>query len=1231
MTFKLIQWNCRGYYQHIERIQQIIAEIQPNILCIQETNFRPNHIPNLRLYESYNNNRNPIIRASGGVSTFISKKLHSEHLSINTTLEAVAVNVWCPSKITICNIYIPPDHDLHKNEITSILNQLPQPYIIVGDFNAHSKTWGSEKTFGKGKIIDEILTSSNATLLNTGKSTYLCPATGNLSNIDLSFSDPKTSPNLEWDVLESLYDSDHFPILITSQNKDEEVPFSHERWKLKSADWESYSTKIHEDIQSLQHTEDIDIMYSNFTKIIIDAAQLYVGSSSIKNNSKCIPWWTPACFTATKNSKKALNKYRKHKTEENYIHFKHMKAIARKTLKEAKRESWRAYVSSITQNTPATELWQKIKAMTGRRTESHIGAITNSSNEITTKNIEIADIIAKTISDRSSSQNYDEDFINNKNNSEEINSFFENYDKDNPINISITREELLHSISTTRQSAPGPDNIPFAFIQNLPPSAIDQLVDLYNHIWTKQSYPSIWRHAIVIPIHKQNLTKTDPSAYRPISLTCTMCKIFEKIVNKRLLWFLNKHQHINKYQMGFRQQYSTMDNLVHLQTEILDAFASKQELIAVFLDIKSAFDTTWRPGIMQKLKQWNIHGNMYAFIYNFLSKRTFRVRVNGILSEIHTLENGVPQGSVLSSTLFIIAINDIFSGISQPVSCTLYADDVVMYCRGKEQNTTCDILQAAISQLEHWSNNSGFNFSPSKTKVVRFTRKNNSPIPNTLKMKGSNLQVVQQYKYLGVIFDERLNWKQHIEHLKAGCMKRLNLLKSLSNFNWGAQEESILKVYRALIRSKLDYGCIIYSTANKNTLRSLNVIQNSAIRIAMGAFKSSPTECLHREAGEFPLWLRRKYLALNYAARISACPQNPLYHVINRNTYEHLYSLNPKTPLPLPQSIKPMTSSINFYNTIPISHPLSPPWTKHIPNIDTSLSTYKKTEHSKMYLLTKFHQAISNHSPDSIIYTDASKDRNGTGCAVVCDDTVKKYHLSSDCSIFSAELYAVLQAFKLASISPNNNITICTDSLSSILAINTLYSSNPLVNMIHGISTANNNQGKNIILMWVPSHIGIIGNEKADEAAKQAILDRTEVVNLQLHYDLTARFKKQILDLWQQHWATLKTKIHEVETTIKFTKLPSISRRSQIILRRLRIGHTRLTHGHLMKSENAPICQVCNTPITVKHLLLTCPQYQKQRTKHNLDSTLSEILQLKCDKACKLMNFLRDTNTYHCI
>ena len=152
-------------------------------------------------------------------------------------------------------------------------------------------------------------------------------------------------------------------------------------------------------------------------------------------------------------------------------------------------------------------------------------------------------------------------------------------------------------------------------------------------------------------------------------------------------------------------------------------------LAAVFFDIEKAYDTAWRRGILNTLKEWGIEGNMLAFVQNFLTNRSFFVRVGTAMSSRCVLENGVPQGSVLSVTLFAVAINNIVQCVHTPVSCSLYVDDFAIYVASRSLATAERLLQNTIGRLEAWSKRSGFGFSPTKTKCILFSRRRENPIP----------------------------------------------------------------------------------------------------------------------------------------------------------------------------------------------------------------------------------------------------------------------------------------------------------------------------------------------------------------------------------------------------------------------------------------------------------------------------------------------------------------------
>ena len=233
-------------------------------------------------------------------------------------------------------------------------------------------------------------------------------------------------------------------------------------------------------------------------------------------------------------------------------------------------------------------------------------------------------------------------------------------------------------------------------------------------------------------------------------------------------------------------------------------------------------------------------------------------------------EEGVPQGSILSVALFSVAINKIVNNIHSPVNCSLFVDDLAIYCSSYDAVTACRYLQKAIDDINKWAEENGFKFSPQKTIAVRFTRSRRFEVIPTLKLKGNILPYEDKVKFLGVIFDKGLTWGPRIKMLKENVKKSLNILKVVSSFDWGADRKSLLRLYNSLCKSKIDYACQIYSSASKSNLKELDVVHNLGLRICTGAFRTSPVESIYIDANDVPLELRREELGLRYITRIKS-------------------------------------------------------------------------------------------------------------------------------------------------------------------------------------------------------------------------------------------------------------------------------------------------------------------------------------------------------------------------
>ena len=217
--------------------------------------------------------------------------------------------------------------------------------------------------------------------------------------------------------------------------------------------------------------------------------------------------------------------------------------------------------------------------------------------------------------------------------------------------------------------------------------------------------------------------------------------------------------------------------------------------------MEKAYDTTWRYGILKDLYNFGLKGRLPNFIKSFLEDRTIQVRVGSTLSDLCDHEKGVPQGAILSTTLFV-KLNDIINCLDYKTDGSLYVDDFCICFRSKNMRTIERHLQQCLNRIEEWATRNGFKFSKPKTQCFHFCQQRKIHNDPTLYIYGSQIPVVAESKFLGVILDRKLSFIPNIIYVKAKCLKALNLLKVLSHTSWGA-DRTILHLYRSLIRSNL--------------------------------------------------------------------------------------------------------------------------------------------------------------------------------------------------------------------------------------------------------------------------------------------------------------------------------------------------------------------------------------------------------------------------------------------
>ena len=252
------------------------------------------------------------------------------------------------------------------------------------------------------------------------------------------------------------------------------------------------------------------------------------------------------------------------------------------------------------------------------------------------------------------------------------------------------------------------------------------------------------------------------------------------------------------------------------------------------------------------------------FVANFLSDRRIRVRISSTLSDLQREPEGIPQGSALSCTCLMLAMNSITDSLPEYINTTVYVDDFCICTSGQLQRAVERRLQIALGRLSTWSNRTGFTFSTTKTFSMHICRLHRCPrLAHKFTVNSTPIRYVDMIKFLGVTIDGRLNWNEHISNLKRSCVKLLNILRCISHKRWGADRATLIRLYMRLVTPKLDYGGEVYSSALASVLDRITPVHNAATKTAVGALRSSPLLSLYAESGVKPLSTYREVKVLN--------------------------------------------------------------------------------------------------------------------------------------------------------------------------------------------------------------------------------------------------------------------------------------------------------------------------------------------------------------------------------
>ena len=751
----------------------------------------------------------------------------------------------------LANVYLPPASSCPSGYVPD-LTRLPDSLgssrrnLIAGDFNAHHPSWlYSQGQDARGCLLLDQL-EGQVVLNDPSLPTRLPFTTGNLpSSPDISFSSSSFGLGARWAVHHEL-SSDHLPIVA-------EVPIStpipanppRSFLNIRKANWPAFTAQLERKLGSFDPTTfpSLDAAVAAFNSVVLLAGRRHIPAGKVR---RYVPLFSREVKLLLQE-RRHLRSQRPTRASLDRINVL-SEDIARRFTADAELR-WSETLASVDHRTSPSKFWKLVRSLHSRFVgdpDTHEAILSSPSSPIPSPRGQ-ADLLVDHYANICRLPHLPTDRL--------VHRTVRELPLDSDPEPEFTSRQVMDAIKKAGHStATGPDGIAYAHLRNLGHYGIRSLTSIFNLSISTNSIPNLWKHASIIPLLKPGKSPTIAGSYRPISLLCTPSKILERLVLDRITPFLP----LSPTQHGFRSLHSTSTLLTSLSQSILEGLnhgkPALRSLVAA-IDLSKAFDTVSRYGLISKLLDTALPPNYKKWLANFVSGRQSHVSYRGTKSKTRQFQNGVPQGAVLSPSLFNFYLHDIPTPHTPTVNMFSYADDLSVLSQHADFSIAADNLQAYLSQLEVWLTSNRMVASPQKsslTLITPFTREYREEPRVTL--FGSPLPVVPTTKILGVTLDRGMTFGPHVKEINARARSRLNVMKALSSTAFGHSKESQVALYRRFIRPVMSYACASWAPdLAKTHMEVLQRTQNAALRIATGCVKSTPTAHLHAETKVLPL------------------------------------------------------------------------------------------------------------------------------------------------------------------------------------------------------------------------------------------------------------------------------------------------------------------------------------------------------------------------------------------
>jgi hypothetical protein len=826
---KVLLINARSLNNKLKDLDCLLDVSKPDILCVTETWFKSTCIDSSICRPGYSVFRKdrPNNREGGGVCIFTNNEsVTSSLVTIPvsfSSLELVVVDVFFVSPVSKFRLFLsyrPPcrsECSIESTLYTTLLCQCIQSLyptnstvLLCGDFNFPSIKWNNNlniltNTDTSSGIFLDFVYNNCLTQFVTQPTRINHSLSRNGSLLDLVFcNDSNFVHNVQ--VSAPFSSSDHCSVEFDIIRDVHIFQSDISTYDFNQADWASIASFLDNvDFFSLfSNCADIYSIVNNFYDVVFTAISQFVpfhAKTKLPSQSR----YPLRVRRLLSKKSTAWTVYRNFRTAQSLAKYKSIASQCRLAIYKYHVEVENKVINSNNIN--------KFFRFANRKfsCRSPVGPLKSNDNSLIIDPIRKAELLQNVFSSMFTIDNHHTPVISSPSVT------------DSGLNNIIFSPLLVkRAISKLKvKTKGGPDGLPPVFIKKCSDQLSSPLAYVFSQCMEHGFMPPDWLRAYVTPVYKKG-DATNPLNYRPIALTCTICKIMESIIKDQLLNYLLRKNLIDKHQHGFLSKHSTTSNLLESTHDWIVSFTSRRNVDVVYIDFSRAFDSIVFTKLIAKLSHYGISGKLLSFLSAFLHNREQCVVLENCFSSTSSVLSGVPQGSVLGPVLFIIFINDVSSVCIGNTKHKLFADDVKLYTSFNIDDSNCSNLQQSLDQLSSWASLWQLDININKCCVLPIRNKSSSSISHPYFINGLQLSCSSSVSDLGITIDSRLSFNQHISNVLTKATQR-----SGAFFRGFASRHPVLvkKTFVSYIRPLLEYNSNIWNPTRKYLIDKLENIQ----------------------------------------------------------------------------------------------------------------------------------------------------------------------------------------------------------------------------------------------------------------------------------------------------------------------------------------------------------------------------------------------------------------------